>query len=204
MTKKLLKIAVAILIASPVVANASFISNEATFVADNAGLTLLDFEGVCSSGYCAVPTYAGVTIAGPAPVIADGPTYGAPSDWLADNTWNGSLDLSFAPTINAVGFKISAGWNGGTAVVNLYDGANLIDTQTITTSAISTFDTFAGFTGLGNISNLHLSVSSGDQFVNIDDLRFGTTAVPEPASLALLGIGLIGIGAMRKKAALTA
>ena len=186
---------------SPMAANATFITDAAVFDAANPGLTLLDFEGICGSGTCAVPGFAGVTFSGPNLVIADGPTFGAPTDWLADNTFGGFISMAFAPGINAIGFNVTSDFTGavnGQIVAEIFSGATLLDSQTFTTTGLSVFDTFAGWSGLGILDNVSITLTSSNDFVNIDNLRFGIT-VPEPGTLALLGIGLAGMGLMRRR-----
>lgn len=65
---------------------------------------------------------------------------------------------------------------------------------------------FNGNSGISQITQVGfrtVNLDSGD-VVSLDNLRLSTTwnealSVPEPASLALLGIGLIGIGSLRRK-----
>lgn len=179
--------------------HAAIYSSQAVFLAANPNLTLENFEGICASGTCAVPAFGGFSATGPNAVIADGGTFGAPSDWLADNTFNGNLSLTFNPSINAVGFNLSAGFSGGNMQIDIYDGATLLDTEVVATTALSSFNTFFGIDGLGSINNLRIVVNNQSAFVNIDNLRFGNTQVPEPLTAALVGLGLLGIAATRRR-----
>jgi hypothetical protein len=58
------------------------------------------------------------------------------------------------------------------------------------------FNTFAGWSGLGGLDNLRVVVSSGSEFVNIDNVSFAP--IPEPATLLLLGTGLAAAGVRRR------
>lgn len=53
----------------------------------------------------------------------------------------------------------------------------------------------------GQFITLQVASNHGGNYVNIGEVAFEATSVPEPASIALLGLGLAGIGFSRKKKA---
>lgn len=76
-------------------------------------------------------------------------------------------------------------------------------TRTVSVMGMSTALTPFTFTGWENLSALRLTVTSPDfePYVQFDNVAFGATAavVPEPATVALFGAGLVGLGALARR-----
>ena len=175
-------------------AHAGIFTDRAAFDAAYPGLFMLDFEGYAPEGGFIQPapdfSAFGVTITDvnddPATVaIADsGFAFGTPTDALFINVFDLALKMRFDPLVEAVGFDVAIGFGGLNATVNVYDGAELLESTTFDTEAEQEFRTFIGFGGYGDITHITVSPAAGG-FVLIDNLAYG---VPTPGALALLGL----------------
>lgn len=190
-----------------------FFTDELSFDTAHPGLPIIDFEGIASPGTLSSITpgfFSGVTFTAQDPKVASATFTNSnfpgtsPSDFFFEDRWGSSIGLTFAPDITAVGFNIALGTrgstdSGGPVVLEVYNGLNLLETQNINVSGLSTFDSFAGFSHLGPLNDLSIIINSEDHWIALDNLRF--SAIPEPSTLLLLGTGLIaavGFGRRRK------
>ncbi len=195
-----------------------FYTNEANFLtgASNLGVTL-DLESFESpDGFHNAPILYGdiiFTNAGGSLVV---PSLAFATDGSLTVGWHnsgsGAITYSFANPINAFGIDILDLGNEG------------ITTLTLTTSTGDSFDLFDGFTGAdGNIQfggviddatafvSATFSNTEASDFIGFDRLQYGVgsietlstefsnNAIPEPATLALFGFGLAGLGYMRRR-----
>lgn len=162
------------------------------------GATVETFDSVTSGDYASL-ALNGVTVNGLGSPMTVNSThtsqYGIAGQTLHNSSSSPqSFELAFDNTISAFGIWGGAVNNAWT--YSAYDIAgNLIESITTSGNCCSTM--FYGISAAG-ISTVRLE-GFGD-WVIFDDLHF-TAQVSEPATLALLGLGLAGLGMTRRKKA---
>jgi hypothetical protein len=125
------------------------------------------------------------------------PGVGNTSKVLGPNAFLDTFNILFSGSPNAVGFDVFPGLIAGNIAISAFSPTDvLLGTFTIPGPIGGTFFGFITEGDvIGQVSVASQSSSPGEL---IDNLAFGTTAVPEPASLTLLALGIAGLVARRR------
>jgi PEP-CTERM motif len=178
-------------------------TNRAAWLAAAGAVTNIDFEGIAPPGgskvFLGPVTFSGVQFSSPTPpgeaVVSSGAAY--VNAWGSGDKLQAFIDfdITLPGNVTAVGSDIMI-------TSTFFYGGNGTYTATLSTGDIFTnifssgppTRSFVGFISTSPIASIRLA--SDPSLTMIDNFAFNTainTTVPEPASLALMCLGMLGI-----------
>jgi hypothetical protein len=181
----------------PVAANSAVITDISAF---NNSLSVIDgFEDLSSNDFA--QNRDGYTISSPLQVRTLGILNPTGPNVLTNFTFGPDV-IPFSFYFDSVVSQAGALWetdiNNILTIQAFLNGA-LVEQASFTETGCCNSPSFFGFTGI-NFDTLTMSSLTGTGNVFVDNVAFTNVAsVPEPASFALLSLGLAGLGFSRRK-----
>ena len=210
MKRSILALTLGATLAAAAPSGADSFNDLASFQAATASLTLIDFNTDPSGDPTVDNSEIGNTYASLGAVFPAGNVFeeafirpaSPPMGWLSNTGAPTSVfEVNFAiPGISAIGVVNVS--NASRATLSAFDSADNLLGSALSDSDLFSLD-FFGVTTASDISRVTIAFD-GISGWGLDDLYFGAAgghSVPEPGTLALLGLGLAGLGLVRRRRA---
>ncbi len=161
----------------------------ATVTGTTATLTIQCTDSACANWFLGDLTLKGFTFTG-------SPTLGsAPSGYTLANGGQDNNAVGTGGGCNGTQGNMAVCWDAPTTLTTQLGNGVITFTANITGGSAGTLHVQA--TGYNN--NGGLQTKGGKTFAISEDLTGGNVKTPEPASMLLLGLGLIGVPFLRRK-----
>lgn len=185
---------------APIASNADPIVNG--FGLTDPDTTITFDEIILGAGDIVTNQYAshGVTFSGVQYCSQGCPTYGGiegiDGKYVGNNGGEGTNPFSVFFNSPVVSAAMGFATDPATTYVSAYLNGVFVETFSLATTYNNSGTAFLGFTNI-TFNEIRFKI---DRFESlIDNIQFKTASVPEPGPLALLGLGLAGIGFAKRK-----